>query len=99
MANRTFHQRQQFADAESIAIEALGFLAGDPERLTRFLALTGLEPDNVRDAARQPGFLTAVLDHVASDEALLIACAQAIGRKPEAVAAAQQALSPSGEMP
>ena len=36
------------------AIAALGFLADDPERLERFLALSGLGPHNLRrDANRR----------------------------------------------
>jgi hypothetical protein len=61
------------AAAESIAIEVLGFLAGDPARLDRFFAVSGLEADNLRAAATEPEFLAAVLDHLVSDESLLLA--------------------------
>ncbi len=44
------------AAAESIAIEALTFLAGNPARLDRFLALSGLGWDTLRVAAGEPGF-------------------------------------------
>ena len=99
MANRTFQERTQFTDPESVAIEALSFLAADPQRLLRFLNLTGLEPENVRDAARSPGFLAAVLEYVAADEALLVGCAQTMERSPEAIVAAQRALSPHRSEP
>ncbi|KAA2243951.1 DUF3572 domain-containing protein [Salinarimonas soli] len=99
MANRTFQKPTQFTDPESLAIEALGFLAGEPQRLMRFLNLTGLEPENVRDAARSPGFLAAVLDYVAGDETLLVACSQALDRTPETIVAAQRALSPTRSEP
>jgi len=62
--------------AESMAIAALGFLAGDPEHLDRFLAITGIGAEQLREAAREPGFLAGVLEHFASDEQLLIAFAQ-----------------------
>src|ERR1051325_6392801 len=61
--------------AESLAVQALGFLAGEPERLARYLALTGIGPDRVRAAAATPGFLAGVLDHVASEDALVTAFA------------------------
>ena len=61
------------AAAESIAIEVLTFLAGNPARRDRFLALCGLGRDNLRAAAAEPGFLAAILDHLASDESLLLA--------------------------
>jgi hypothetical protein len=57
--------------AESVAIQALSFMAEDPERLDRFMALTGIESQSLRDAAREPNFLLGVLDHVAGDERLL----------------------------
>jgi hypothetical protein len=79
--------------AESMAIAALGFLAAEPERLDRFLALSGLGLHNLRQAAASPGFLAAVLDHLAADERLLVAFAAAEGLDPGAVASARDALS------
>ena len=78
---------------ENLAILALGFLAGDPERLGRFLSLAGIGPESVRQAARDPEFLAGVLDHVTSDEPLLLAVAEHAGVKPEAVMRARAALS------
>lgn len=77
---------------ETIAARALGYLAAEPERLGGFLALSGLDPSTVRTAARDPGFLPAVLDHLLGDEDLLIAFAEAEGLPPEAVAQARRAL-------
>jgi hypothetical protein len=67
--------------AEILAVEALTFLASDSERLGRFLALTGISPAEIRSVARDPAFLVAVLDHLASDEKLLIAFADQAGRR------------------
>jgi hypothetical protein len=83
--------------AESLAIQALSFLAGEPERLARFLALTGIGPDRIRAAAATPGFLAGVLDHVASEEALAVAFAGEAGIEPGEIARARRALA--GEMP
>lgn len=81
------------ADAAlDLAAEALGFLAADPERLRRFLALSGLDPSEVRAAAADPGFLPAVLDYVLADESLLLAFAAAQGIAPERVARTRAAL-------
>ena len=66
---------QESAAAE-LAIAALTFIAEDPERLGRFIALTGIEPESLRSAATHPGFLLGVLDHVAGDETLLLAFAE-----------------------
>ena len=61
--------------AEELAIQALTFIAGDPERLGRFLAITGIGPGEIRLAAREPGFLVGVLDYMASDDRLISAFA------------------------
>jgi hypothetical protein len=79
--------------AASLAIAALGYVAGDPEHLERFLALTGITPDDIRTAAGAPGFLAGVLDYVAGDEALLRAVAAHAGVAPEELDKARQALS------
>lgn len=74
--------------AEDMAASALIFLAGDAELLSRFLALSGVDPAHLRAAAAEPGFLPGVMAHLASDEALLLRFAAETGRKPEDVAAA-----------
>jgi hypothetical protein len=79
--------------AEALAIAALGFLGREPERLSGFLALTGIGPTTLRAAAADPGFLTSVLDHVCADEKLLLAFAEADGIDPEAVVRAREALA------
>ena len=79
-------------EAKDIAIEALGFLASDPERLGRFLALTGLGPENLRAAAQEPAFLGQVLNHLAQDETLLLAFAANSAKTPEQIAAAHHTL-------
>ena len=80
-------------DAQALAVEALAFLGAEPERLGRFLSLTGLSPGTIRTAARDPGFLVAVLDHLAEDESLLLAFAGNAGLDPRAVLAARAALA------
>jgi Protein of unknown function (DUF3572) len=79
-------------EAQDIAINALGFLAGDPDRLGRFLAITGLGPENLRAAAAQKGFLGQVLHYVAQDESLLLAFSAHSGCLPQQVSSAHQAL-------
>jgi hypothetical protein len=81
-------------EAETMAIAALAFLAGDPERLSRFLALSGLDPVHLRQAAAEPGFLAGVLAHLAGDERMLVEFAAAQGVPPERVASACQSLNP-----
>jgi hypothetical protein len=78
--------------AETLAIQALAFLAEQPERLSRFLALTGIEPDQIRAAAREPGFFAGVLEHMLGDESLLVAFADQAGIDPAGIARARTAL-------
>ena len=79
--------------AEDMAVAALTFIAQDDERLGRFLALSGLEPGNLREAATEPSFLVGVLDYLSSDEALLLAFAANFQIDPTAVGTAQRLLS------
>jgi len=79
-------------DGEELAVAALGFLASEPDRLDRFLALSGLGPDNLRAAAADPGFLAAVLDYLLGDEPVLLAFAAEHGVPPERVAAVRAAM-------
>ena len=63
------------AAASELAIAALSFIAADDEKLGTFLALSGIGPESLRTAARNPDFLLGVLDHVVADEPLLVAFA------------------------
>ena len=78
--------------AEGLAIQALTFIAGDGERLGRFLAITGIGPAQIRAAAQEPGFLIGVLDYLAGDERLLAAFAAEAGIDPGDVGKALAAL-------
>ena len=70
-------------DAEVVAIRALGYIAADGILFDRFLALTGLGVDDVRERAGEPEFLGAVLDFLLGDERLVIAFAEANDLAPE----------------
>jgi hypothetical protein len=78
--------------AETLAIQALTFIAEEPERLSRFLAMSGIEAGQIRAAAREPRFLAGVLEHMLADESLLIAFASSAGIDPAEVARARGAL-------
>jgi len=78
--------------AEMLAVQALAFVAEDDTRLSGFIASTGIAAQSIRDAAREPNFLTGVLEHIMADENLLIAFADSAGIDPAEVARARQAL-------
>lgn len=79
--------------AEATAVAILGWLAGEPELLSRFLALTGITPSDVRNAVSDPGFLAGIVDFLMSHEPTLMAFSEATGIKPEAVVHAHAVLS------
>ena len=78
--------------AEIVAIQALSFIAGEPERLGLFLAESGIGPETLRNAAADPRFLASVLDFVMRDDATVKAFASASQLHPTNIAAARQAL-------
>ena len=74
--------------AEILALEALGWLAGQDQALDRFLAVTGIDPASLRAAAENPGLGLAVLEFLLSNEELLLAFCEAAGTTSRAVHAA-----------
>ena len=78
--------------AEIVAIQALSFVAGEPERLGLFLAESGIGPETLRQAASDPQFLVSVLDFVLRDDDTVKAFAKASELHPTNVAAARQVL-------
>ena len=79
--------------AEIVAIQALSFVAGDPERLGLFLAESGIGPETLRSSAADPRFLVRVLDFVMRDDSTVKAFAAASQLHPTNIAAAHQALN------
>ena len=79
--------------AESIAIQGLAYLAGEPERIAPFLDSTGATPDSLRQLAREPTFLTAVLEHLCASEADLLAFAANTQMDPAQIDTARQCLA------
>jgi hypothetical protein len=79
-------------DPELMGLAALGFLAREPDRLARFLGLSGMSIEDLREWAGEPQLLGAVLDHVLADESLLFLFAEAEALHPGEVAVARQKL-------
>lgn len=73
-------------EAEILAINALGFLAADGERLQRFMDLSGLDVAAIRAGATNPAFLGGILDHLLADESLLLIFAEEQAMRPERIA-------------
>lgn len=61
--------------AEALALQALAFIAGDEDRLGRFLAASGLGPAELRARVGDPTTLGFVLEFLLGDEEAVIAFA------------------------
>jgi hypothetical protein len=83
--------------AEMLAIQALSFIAEEPERLNGLLNATGLTLDRLRESATAPDFLAGVLEHMLADESLLLAFADSAAIDPADVSRARIALGGSWE--
>jgi hypothetical protein len=79
--------------AIALAITALGFVAGERDELSRFLALSGIDPSSIRTAAKEPGFLGGVLAYIAGNERTLLAFAAHAGVAPEEIEKARMTLA------
>ena len=79
-------------NAEALALAALAATLTDERRAERFLELTGLSPDGLRETVGQPYLLAAVLDFLEGHEPDLVAVAEAIGSTPAALVAARSEL-------
>lgn len=83
-------------EAESLAIEALLFIANDAELMPRFLNVTGIDAKDIRTAASANGFLAGVLQFILAHEPTLLAFANEAGYPPQSIGEAIRFL-PGGE--
>lgn len=87
MAARTSQE-----EAMRLAIQGLAYIASDEDRAQRFLAATGLAPQDIRRHAQDPAFLGGVLDHLLGDESMLMGFCGEQGLDPMVPAAARRSL-------
>jgi hypothetical protein len=78
--------------AEIIAINGLQYLAGDEQQLSRFLALSGCDPAQLRENAGSPDFLAGVLEFFMGNEPTLLAFCAHYSINPEDIVGAHQQL-------
>ena len=83
---------------EALALNALGWILSDEPRAERLLGMTGLDPDSLRASLSQRSTLAAILSFLTAYEADLLACAEALDIKPEAIAAAAARLEGNQRM-
>ena len=83
--------------AETIAAQALEWVAGEPERINGFLNLSGLSPGELIAQAADPRVLGAVLDFLLTEDRLVMAFCDQVGLAYTVPQAARAAL-PGGEV-
>ena len=67
--------------AELLALQALGWLAGNEDLLPAFLAATGASLTDLSAAAQDATFLASVLDFLLAEDAWVIAFCDATGHR------------------
>ena len=83
------HTNDSPTDAETLGLAALAATLTDERRAERFLGLTGLSPDGIRQRVGEPSLLAACLVFLEAHEPDLLAVAEAVGVKPETLVAAR----------
>lgn len=82
--------------AETLALQALGWLVGNDDLLPVFLGHTGASEDEIRERAGDPVFLGAVLDFLMMDDAWVVVFCDTISLPYDRLIQARAAL-PGGE--
>ncbi len=79
-------------DPQALALIALATAVSDERRAKRFLDLTGIGTDELRARASEPALLAALIRFLEAHEPDLLAIAEAMDVKPQALVAARQQL-------
>lgn len=79
-------------DAAALGLRALAWTLSEPDRAQRLLDVTGLDPTDLRARASEPAVLGAVLGFVEAHQPDLLACAEELEVRPEALVSAHEEL-------
>ena len=90
-------QRMDLERAEEVGLAALAFLTEEPQRLTRFVSMSGLTPAELGAQAAEPLMQAAMLEHLLADETLLLVFSADKRIEPEDVGPACRLLAGSHE--
>lgn len=82
--------------AETIALQALSFIAKDENLLEQFLKNSGLSPQDLKTRFKEPELLGGVLDIVLRDDEVLLNFCNAVSLSPQTLKKARIAL-PGGD--
>lgn len=84
--------------AETIAMQALGWIAASDDLMGVFLGSTGSSVDDVRTHAGDPEFLASVLDFLTMDDAWVVGFCDQAGLPYDSVMQARAALPGGAEV-
>ena len=82
--------------ARDLAIEALGFIAADPDLVTALVGGAGMRPDDLRRLGEDDDLCLAVLDFILEEDRRVLDFARGAGLRPEAVMQARTVLAGPG---
>ena len=82
--------------AETIGLQALGWMVGSDEVLPVFLGATGTSIGDLAAGAQNPAVLASILDFILTDDALVIAFCDSVGL-PYTSPRSARAFLPGGE--
>ncbi|MEO8176040.1 MAG: DUF3572 family protein [Sphingomicrobium sp.] len=91
MSNATTNDPPQ-RDPAALALRALAATIADQRLAERFLALSGIDPLELRHSAAEPDLLAALLRFLEAHEPDLVTIAATLGVKPAALVAARREL-------
>jgi hypothetical protein len=87
--------RQTPTDPYALALSALAATLSDERRARRFLDLTGIETDELRERANDPALLVALIAFLEAHEPDLLSVSEAMGVKADALAGARKQIEGS----
>ena len=79
-------------DASIIALQAMAYVASDPEIMTGFLESAGMDPDDLKTRMHEPDLQGGILDLVLSDDRILLNFCNVHTYTPQDVMMARKAL-------
>lgn len=79
-------------EAETLALQALAFLAQSPDEIDRFLVASGISPPDLRERAGDPEILAAIMDFVLADDTRITDLCDALATDPRVLHAVRRAL-------
>lgn len=90
--------RSEQEQAETVAIQALSWMAGNDEVLGQFMGASGASIEDLRTGAGDPAFLGALLDFLMLEDAWVMAFCDAAGLPYDAPMRARAALPGGAQM-